>query len=336
MTQLFRLCAALALVFGPASANEAPNPFDRIGHIVVIYTENRSFDHVFGLFPGAEGLASPAARFMQVDTDGSPLPRLPRVLRKKQPDERFPDTLPNTPFPIDAFAPIAEKTGDLVHDFYQQQEQIDGGKMDRFAAVSDAGGLTMGYYDGRKLKQWALAREFTLADHFFHAAFGGSFLNHFYLICACAPVFPNAPPELVAKIDPRTGYLARARESPKSALDGPPRWARYGRVAPDGHVVSTLQPAAMIAARDPGAPHHRLPPQTMPTIGDRLSEKGVSWAWYAAGWNEVIAGRLRAQQGSGAIPGASPAVHLLRRLRARNESTREAFEGRERFFRRDR
>src|SRR5204862_5888539 len=31
--------------------------------------------------------------------------------------------------------------------------------------------------------------------------------------------------------------------------------------------------------------------QTMPTIGDRLSEAGVSWAWYAGGWNDAVAGR---------------------------------------------
>jgi phospholipase C len=28
----------------------------------------------------------------------------------------------------------------------------------------------------------------------------------------------------------------------------------------------------------------------MPTIGDRLSAKGVSWAWYAGGWNDALAG----------------------------------------------
>ena len=30
---------------------------DRIDHIVVIYLENRSFDNLFGLFPGADGIA---------------------------------------------------------------------------------------------------------------------------------------------------------------------------------------------------------------------------------------------------------------------------------------
>src|SRR5919202_354421 len=29
------------------------------------------------------------------------------------------------------------------------------------------------------------------------------------------------------------------------------------------------------------------PPQTAPTIGDRLSAKGVDWAWYSGGWSNA-------------------------------------------------
>ncbi|PWB82771.1 MAG: acid phosphatase [Methylocystaceae bacterium] len=279
-----------------ARAQEAANPFAKIEHIVVIFTENRSFDNVFGLFPGADGLALGADRFAQVDFDGRPLPRLPRVRFEKHIDERFPEALPNAPFAIDAFVPNAEKTGDLTHDFYQEKEQIDGGKMDRFAAVSNAGGLAMGYYDGRNLQQWKLAEEFTLADHFFHAAFGGSFINHFFLICGCAPVFPSAPQKLIAELDERTGLLAKAENSPKSALDGPPAWRKPGKVTPDGFATGTLQPAYPISPRDVADPETALPPQAAPTIGDRLSEKGVSWAWYAGGWNDMQEGRIKQRE----------------------------------------
>jgi acid phosphatase len=40
-----------------------------------------------------------------------------------------------------------------------------------------------------------------------------------------------------------------------------------------------------------------LPPQTYRTIGDLLSEKGVSWAWYAGAWQAALDGR-----GEGARP----------------------------------
>jgi acid phosphatase len=293
------LAALLASAAAPARAQDAAAPFADIGHIVVVYTENRSFDSVFGLFPGADGLAVAADRFSQVDADGSVLTKLPPIRAEKghDLDPRFPQSLPNAPFPIDAFAPNGEKTADLTHDFYQQQEQIDGGKMDRFAAVSSAGGLAMGYYDGRGLAQWKLAEEFTLADHFFHAAFGGSFINHMFLVCACAPAYPAPPPSLVAELDETTGFLARADNSARSALDGPPRYRRVGRVTKDGFAVSTLQPPTPLSPIDLDVPRElTLPPQTAPTIGDRLTEKGVSWAWYAGGWNDMRSGRIRQRE----------------------------------------
>ena len=40
-----------------ALAQEAHRGLDAIEHVVVIYAENRSFDHLFGLFPGANGIA---------------------------------------------------------------------------------------------------------------------------------------------------------------------------------------------------------------------------------------------------------------------------------------
>ena len=38
-----------------------------------------------------------------------------------------------------------------------------------------------------------------------------------------------------------------------------------------------------------------MPLQTAPTIGDRLTEKGVGWAWYAGGWNDAVAGHADPQ-----------------------------------------
>ena len=72
---------------------------------------------------------------------------LKRAGNQAEIDCRFPKNLPNQPFNIDAFVPIGEATGHLLHRFYDQQEQIDGGLMDKFAAYSDARGLAMGFYD---------------------------------------------------------------------------------------------------------------------------------------------------------------------------------------------
>ncbi|HYP57388.1 MAG TPA: alkaline phosphatase family protein, partial [Beijerinckia sp.] len=59
----------------PSSSN-----LEKIDTIVVIYAENRSFDNLYGNFPGAEGLGevTPEAA-LQLDRDGSPLPELPPI-----------------------------------------------------------------------------------------------------------------------------------------------------------------------------------------------------------------------------------------------------------------
>ena len=57
---------------------------ERIEHIIVIYAENRSFDHLYGLFPGANGIANATPeQYTQVDRDGTPLPQLPPVWKGK-------------------------------------------------------------------------------------------------------------------------------------------------------------------------------------------------------------------------------------------------------------
>ncbi|MEK4034369.1 acid phosphatase [Methylocystis sp. IM3] len=288
-TRFIFLAAALLSAASAAaqdSAGAGPNPFAKIGHIVVIVTENRSFDHVFGLFPGAEGLEAAARAHPQIDRDGHALPYLPIPGQEFRP--------PNAPFLLKGALAGPEKI-DPVHQFYVEQEQINGGRMDQFVEASNAGGLVMGYRDARSSQQWRLAQQFTLADHFFHPAFGGSMLNHVFLVCGCAPVYPDAPKELVSELDGK-GRLARADSSPESALRGAPRWRNVGKVTPDGFAVGTFLPFAPLGPVPSDG--DRLPAQTAPTIGDRLSEKDIRWAWYAGGWADVASGRSRPYEGA--------------------------------------
>ena len=297
-------CFAALVLAGCAGTQQAKTSTEdaglaRIEHIIVIYAENRSFDNLYGLFPGANGVANAAsAQYAQVDHSGQPLATLPPVWKGSQADPAFPTTLPNRPFRIDqppVNMPLSVATRDLVHKFYQNQEQIDGGKLDRYAAVSDAGGLVMGYYDGSSLPLWQWAREYTLADNFFMGAFGGSYLNHFWLICACTPEDRAAPAALRAQIDER-GWLKRKADSPASVLQGPPVLLD-GDVTPDGWSVNTTQPPYQPSRVPPAKggdtrladpAQHTLPPQTAKTIGDTLSAKGISWAWYSGAWYEAL------------------------------------------------
>lgn len=303
------IVVAAAALLGLAGCHDAPVRRDaaadaalaRIEHVVVIYGENRSFDNLYGLFPGADGVSrATPAQYQQRDRDGTLLATLPPVWKPdRTADARFAN-LPNRPFRIDGppvSLPLSKVTRDLVHRFYNNQEQIDGGKLDRYAALSDAGGLVMRYYDGASLPLWKLAQQYTLADHFFMGAFGGSFLNHFWLVCACTPTFPDAPAAMVTVLDAE-GRLARKQTSPRSAMDGPPQYVDDAAVTPDGFAVNTTQPPYQpsgiapapnadpaLGDRSKGA----LPPQTQATIGDRLDAKGVSWAWYAEGWKAATA-----------------------------------------------
>ena len=193
--------------------------------------------------------------------------------------------LPNAPFSIEhAFTAQSGVTlnsevitRDLYHRFFEHQMQIDGGKNDQFAAWSDAGGLTMGYYENSQSALYALARQYVLADHFFQGAFGGSFLNHQYLICACAPQYPNAdtaaPKPSIAILDQDAAghYLPKlkaAKNAPASALDGPPKFAKSGNITPanyfgDGnfYAVNTMQPPYQPSGNAPaaGAPAPYMP-----------------------------------------------------------------------------
>jgi phospholipase C len=273
------LALAAAVVVGPASLSMAQTQtsgLQKVNHIVVIYQENWSFDSLYGHFPGANGLDQAQATTAQVDKDGKPYTSLPQPLNTNfspaVPDPRFPSDLPVAPFDTTKFVGPNQLTGDLVHRFYQEQYQINGGKMDKFVAWSDAAGLVMSYYDATNMPEGKLAQQFTMMDNFFHAAFGGSFLNHQFLICACAPKWPEAPAAVVAQVD-ANGMMTKD-----------------GQVTPDGYAVNT--------SFSVNSPHPSnitdtsllVPEQTAPTIGDRLNDANVSWVWYSGGWNNAVIG----------------------------------------------
>ncbi|MBW0445867.1 acid phosphatase [Paraburkholderia phenoliruptrix] len=308
---------------------------DQVKQIVVIYAENRSFTNLFGNFPGLQyPLDSVSAeRYLQLDRDGkTPLPRLPAIWGGLVPQAQEVDgkrymigqkdigNLRNGPFHLtDAHGaplPTGVITRDLVHRFYQNQMQINAGRNNQFAAWGDSGGLVMGHYrnSADTLKLWSLAQQYTLCDNFFMSAFGGSWLNHIFLISAQAPFYPdihNSPAKKLVSVvegdDPTGARLKLAADSPASALDGPPKFVNDGAFTADGYAVNTMaapyQPSnarpaeggnpAFADASNPRV----LPPQTYATIGDRLSDKGVDWAWYSGGWQYALE-----HQDTGAVP----------------------------------
>jgi acid phosphatase len=121
---------------------------------------------------------------------------------------------PNSSLTVNTLAPYAlpplvnptALTGDIVHRFWHEQFQIKGtnfaGGTDQeagtpsntgFITWSDNPGIVMSHFDATNLPEGLLAQQYTICDNFFHSAFGGSFLNHQFLITAQAPVYNNMP-----------------------------------------------------------------------------------------------------------------------------------------------
>jgi acid phosphatase len=303
-----------------------------IKRIVVIYEENHSFDNLYGGWEGVNGLGdADAAHSKQVNQAGTPYtcllqddvnlstPPLSPTCHDATTATPFDSHFTNDPFRIDDFLAPTDTTcpppgdfskpngfpkgsgqpggctRDIVHRFYQEQYQIDGGKQDRYTTGSDAVGLTQGYYDTTALPIYKYLHapghpRYAIADDFFQAAFGGSFLNHQWLIAAATPTFPGAPADQHSVLDANgmpTSYPLYT--SPGTGLKDTAITAACGGSTPAGlacgdYAVNTIQPTYQPFSSPTAL---KLPPQTAPTIGDRLSAKGVDWAWYSGGWSNA-------------------------------------------------
>jgi acid phosphatase len=286
---------------------------------------------------------APAARTIQVNQAGTPYqcllqndvnltsPPLSATCTDTTTGTTFTSHFTNQPFTIDDYIPPTATTcpppgvfaangipngsglpggctRDLVHRFYQEQYQLNDGRQNRYVTGSDAVGLAMGVYDTRALPIYEYLHQdghphYAIADNFFQAAFGGSFLNHQWLIAASNPVWPGAlndgsADDLHSVVDANgmpnnyplyvspAGATVRDAALTASCDPGPGRGPTPPGVLCGDYAVNTIQPAYQPYA--PGTPvSRRLPPQTAPTIGDRLSGAGVDWAWYSGGWSNA-------------------------------------------------
>ena len=336
---LFCLVAVSAAV--PAAAHGNSDGGHQIKHLVVIYEENHSFDNLYGLWPGVNGQPNADwMHTVQVGIDGKPLSCLPQndvnltspaPLATKCTDTTtataFSSAFANAPFNIDGYiaptdvtcpkpgvfaangllkgdpkATAGGCTRDLVHRFYQEQYQINGGQMNRYTVGSDAVGLTQGYYDTTQLPIYKYltapgAPKYMVADNFFQAAFGGSFLNHQWLIAGQTPVYANADHSGGAT-DLHT--VLGADGSPANYPLHPSTGLKDGALTVDVNTDGTCKSPTTTACGDyaintiqpPYKPYSsataaKLPPLTSTNIGDRLSSANVDWAWYSGGWSNA-------------------------------------------------
>ena len=183
--------------------------------------------------------------------------------------------------------------------------------MDRYVVGSDAGGLVMGYYETKKLPIYKYLHRsghpnYVIADNFFQAAFGGSFLNHQWLIAARTPewvdavndgssfdqhsvVDSNGMPQNYIVYNSPIGAGVKDQALTASCSPAENRGKTPAGVVCGNFAVNKVQPAAWPYEKEKGISQKeydrmRLPLLTAPTIGDRLTAAGIDWAWYSGGW----------------------------------------------------
>jgi phospholipase C len=300
-------------------------PLSQINHFVVIYQENWSFDALYGNFPGANGIANASATSLsQLDrltsqpytsqlgqpfdlsVSGPALTTPPQPINNGAVDPRFAGANTLAPYNAANYITPSSTTGDIVHRYWQEQSQINHGAQNQYVTWSDNPGLVMSNFDATNLPEGLLAQQYTMDDNFFHASFGGSFLNHQFLVAAAAPVYPNAPASLQATLDP-TGQLALNPATGRIVHDGnitPIGGKAFGD--PSGpaftqnYAVNTIfsknlaptsignnTSTSLLPSQNDSNPSDPNRPY-IPTIGDTLDNADISWKWYSGGWDNAL------------------------------------------------
>ena len=308
----------------PSGPNQSVSSFQKkINHIVVIYQENWSFDAQYGKFPGANGIANATSSTIdQVycnsgTTAYTALTALPAAYLSapsangcswsatqagSEVDTRIPAGLPVQQYNLASYAPVSSLTGDIIHRFWHQQLQIDNGvleapangpyAMDKYVTWSDNQGQVFSAYDSTNLPEGQLAQQYTLADNFYHSAYGGSYLNHQWLVCACTPVWNQALPTST------TTALSSWDPASKSLNDGfltnMPIATPAQLPAGTGGPIYTINTMYTVNSPHPSTtkPDQLASGYTEKTIGDSLTDAtpSITWKWYSGGWNNALAG----------------------------------------------
>ncbi|HTT31879.1 MAG TPA: alkaline phosphatase family protein [Solirubrobacteraceae bacterium] len=268
---------------GPGGGSGTSTP---IKHVVVIFQENVSFDHYFGTYPNAANTdgqtfhaapGTPAVDGLLPATSNSLPPSLRHStnLLTSNPNSALPKRLDSTPTGATGSAG-GQLTCDQDHDYSDEQQAFDGGKMDHFVQSVGTGTGTspfgtpcqaaqvMDYYDGNTTTaMWNYAQHFSMSDNSFGTTFGPS-----------APGAINVTSGDTGNVD--TTHMAN---SPSVSTSTSPD----GDLTPDGKGGYSLTSDAQpywddCSTRDAVA-------LSGTNIGDELNQRGLSWGWFEGGFD---------------------------------------------------
>lgn len=272
---------------GPGASRGGSGTATPIKHVVVIFQENESFDHYFGTYPNAANTdgapfhaapGTPAVDGLPPATSRSLPPNLRHSsnLLTNNPNEDQPQRLDSSPTGLSGDAG-GQLTCDEDHNYSDEQQAFDNGKMDHFvqSTGTDAGTTSpfgtpclasqvMDYYDGNTVTaMWNYAQHYSLEDNSFGVTFGPS-----------APGAINVASGDTGNID--TSHLAN---NPSVSTSTSPD----GDLTPDGNGDYSLTNDAQpywddCSTRDAVA-------FSGTNIGDVLNRAGLSWGWFEGGFD---------------------------------------------------
>ncbi|HZE55947.1 MAG TPA: alkaline phosphatase family protein [Bradyrhizobium sp.] len=282
------LVSALALMVGGANAIAEDHGRDRdhdfrtatpIKHLVVIFDENRSFDHYFGTYPNAlnpegEPIFEPARH---TPRDVNNLLSDPTLLTNNPNLNPANGTGASNPFRLDR---TQANTADQSHNYTREQQADDNGKLDLFpldvgrgtkggAGAFGTTGQVMGYFDGNTVTGlWNYAQHFAMSDNAFTDTFGPSTpgLLNMYAGQTNGATFPIVPAAIASAPDLGAALLAAGVAVP----DGQGGLTLIQDIDPVGDVCSSPTFQVQMTGKN---------------TGDLLNAANIPWGSFVGGFN---------------------------------------------------
>jgi len=239
-----------------------------IKHLVVIFNENRSFDHYFATYPNA-GNPSGSLPFV-------PKPHTPKVnnLANANLLVNNPNTNPangtgaTDPFRLDR---TQANTRSQNHAYTPEQQAVDNGKDDLFPKFTGRGtaggtgafgtnGQVMGYFDGNTVTaMWNYAQHFAMSDNNWTDGFG--------------PSTPGALEVISGQTNGAKNILGTSTQTVPDTQGG---LTLIGDTDPGNDVCSTTNPTfATILMNGKN-------------IGDLLAAEHISWGSFMGGFDLTL------------------------------------------------
>jgi phospholipase C len=245
------LIGGLAYLFSASAASahtqgdQGPHTATPIKHLLVIFQENVSFDHYFGLYPFAVNPAGEPAFHAKPNTPA--INGLTPALLMNNPNAANPRRLDRTLPQL--------VTCDQDHSYTDEQKAFDSGLMDMF--VESAAGsactdksIVMDYYDGNTVTAlWNYAQSFAMSDNSFGTTFGPSTPGALNLIAG--QTHGATTPDISGTVSNGT-------------IIGDPRPV----AANDDCTIAPAPKAAMSGTN----------------VGDLLNQARITWGWFQGGF----------------------------------------------------